>query len=652
MTIEIRDGVTIIDGVARMLVTADYPYYRDAPSRWADRLRSVRDELGIDVITSYIPWRHHQPSPGMAPDFTGESHPGTDVVRFLRLCGELGLKVIAKPGPFVHAEVDYGGLPDWVSPAADPAIEPLLDARGVPSLWSREALPAPLCPAFEAHTRRWLSAVGEEVLESASYPDGPVIMTQIANEGIFTNGALPLTAYDYSPSGLAFFRSRLREWYGTLEDYNHAHATGVASWDEIEPPGARTGPGRSEGAAAHADWGRFHAAYLAEVYHRWSRAVGCRVPVVVNLNPPTVGDLDAWLARVRPAAWDGVHYGFTNWMGVVSADPDAHARYVMAAKLAPGPNLEENWGFSELYDRAYADATTSYHQTLLALACGATGFNVYTGVSTSGWSPALDSRHTAPYPDCAPIDQDGAATAKAPVVKALADFFALHGAEFLECAPVTGAAFGLYRPHAALAAWPDGTGTPECGRSLRAFHDRMRAAGADYAIVDLETATAGQLAAHPSITVSEGPPMRGDVQDLLTAYQAGGGLVGTGESPVPVPEARVTHGEADVYVRRHPGRDVRYMTVLARSDNDGPIRVETGEGTFELSTCRGGGAVLRLAGGRLDDFIVKGRNAFLDSDVPASIAFGDTVHASDRPADLVMVDAVLRVLGDDLALRR
>ncbi|MGP3963940.1 hypothetical protein ACTWPT_49050 [Nonomuraea sp. 3N208] len=32
------------------------------------------------------------------------------------------------------------------------------------------------------------------------------------------------------------------------------------------------------------------------------------------------GDPDSWLARVRPETWDGLRYGFTNWMGVVSAD--------------------------------------------------------------------------------------------------------------------------------------------------------------------------------------------------------------------------------------------------------------------------------------------------------------------------------------------
>ncbi|GAA3562689.1 hypothetical protein GCM10022419_049190 [Nonomuraea rosea] len=650
MIIEVRDGVAVVDGVPRVLVTADYPYYRDDPAVWADRLRGVRDELGIEVVTCYLPWRHHQPDPGAAPDFTGATRPSTDVVAFLELCEELGLRVIAKPGPFIHAEVAYGGLPDWVCPDADPSIEPLLDASGAASRWADGSaaagrpLPAPLGPAFLAKATQWLSAVGKEVLAAG----GPVIALQIANEGLYTSGALPLTAYDYSPSGVAFFRDLLRSWYGTLEAYNGVHGTGFSGWAEIRPPTA------ASGSLAQADWGRFHAAYLAEVYRVWTQAVGSDLPVVVNLNPPTVPELDDWLARVRPELWDGISYGFTNWMGVVSDDHEAQARYVIAAKRAPGPNLEENWGFSQLYHPAYIDGATSFHQSLLAMAAGATGFNVYTGVATSGWAPELDAAHTGPYPDCAPIDADGTATAKAPVVRALADFFALHGTEFLECAPVVRDAFGLYLPYAGIAAL-SGPAGPQCGRTLLAFHERMRASGLDYAVVDLENTTAGELAAYRTVTVPGGPFMHAGVQRLLAGYAAAGGRLLV-DGPVPeldehlAPCALLTpseqgpdgdhpilYGAADAFVRSHPDRDVHYVTVLVQTGNQGPIGVRTPYGSAEIIAADGGAAVLRLAGGRLDDLVVKGLNAYLSSAVAARVTLNGDSVVTAGPADLVMI---------------
>ncbi|MCK2216754.1 beta-galactosidase [Actinomadura sp. ATCC 31491] len=654
MVIEVRDGVAVVDGVPRVLVTADYPYYRDDPEVWADRLRAVRDELGIEVVTCYLPWRHHQPDPGAAPDFTGATHPSRDVLGFLALCRELGLGVVAKPGPFIHAEVNYGGLPDWVCPEHDPSFEPLLDARGEPARWAdgsggpAKVLPSPLGPAFLDRAGQWLSAVGKEVLTG----EHPVLALQIANEGVYTSGALPLTAYDYSPSGLAFFRDRLRAWYGDLDACNRAHGAAWRDWSQVEPP--RGGPGAPR---ALADWGRCHAEYLAEVYRVWTQAVGSALPVLVNLNPPTVAELDDWLARVRPELWGEISYGFTNWMGVVSADPHAHARYVIAAKRAPGPNLEENWGFSRLYDPAYADAATSFHQSLLALAAGATGVNVYTGVATSGWSPDLDAAHAGPYPDCPPIGPDGTPTGKAPVVRALAGFFARHGAEFLECAPATEHAFGLYLPYAGIGALagPDG---PGCGRPLLAFHERMRAAGHDYALLDLERASAADLAAFASVTVPGGPFMHARVQRLLAAYAAAGGRVVLdglapqadehGEpcallAPAPPPDlgpGPVLYGDADAYLRSHPERDVHYLTVLVRTGNRGPVGVRTPYGEAELIAADGGAAVLRLTGGALGDLVVKGVNGYLGSAVAARVTLNGESVVTAGPGDLVMIGGV------------
>ncbi|WP_326639346.1 beta-galactosidase [Nonomuraea fuscirosea] len=656
MAIEVRDGVAVVDGVPRVLVTADYPYYRDDPAVWADRLRAVRDELGIEVITCYLPWRHHQPEAGTAPDFTGRTHPARNVTGFLALCHELGLRVIAKPGPFVHAELSYGGLPDWVCPDADPSIEPLLDAAGAPACWhdgaEKRPLPAPFGTAFLAMTTRWLAAVGEQVLPGA----GAVAALQIANEGVYTSGALPLTAYDYSPSGLAFYRDRLRSWYGTPEEYDAVHGTAYGDWAQIEPPGPSSGP------LAQADWGRAHAEYLARVYRVWARAVGSDLPVLVNLNPPTVPELDDWLARVRPELWGEISYGFTNWMGVVSADAGAQARYVIAAKRAPGPNLEENWGFAELYDPAYVDGATSFHQSLLALAAGATGFNVYTGVATSGWGPELDAAHAGPYPDCAPVDAGGAATGKAPVVRALADFFAAHGTEFLECVPRRSDAFGLYLPYAGIAALSGETEGPGCARALLAFHERMRARGLDYGLVELESATPEELAAYRSLTVPGGPFLHRRVQELLAGYAKAGGVVLV-DGPVPELDERlepcallapfatplpaapsapdqeslVMYGEADAFLRSHPGRDVHYLIVLVQTGNEGPIGLRTPYGNVEVVAAEGGGAVLRLAGGEIGDVAVRGVNAYLDCAVEASVRLDGVRAGAGGPGDLVRI---------------
>src|SRR2546430_9094812 len=539
VTVEVASGVVAVDGTPGVLVSADYPYYRDDPRVWADRLRSLRDELGIGVVSAYVPWRHHQPDADRAPDFTGAGDPGRDVVGFVAHCHRLGLGVILKPGPFIHAETNYGGLPDWVRPLPGSGIEAVLDAAGAPAVWSgarldpsgnaeRWPLPAPLDPRFLALTRRWLHAVGTEVVRPYQHPQGPVRLVQIADEGLYTNGAQPLWAFDYSESALAFFRAGVRRWYGDLGLFSRMKGTAHTDWARVSPPREWCPAPDAVAQRRYVDWGRFHAEYLSEVYRLWSAALDAGVPVVVNLNPPAgeQSAIDAWLAPIPPSSWDGGHYGFTNWMGVVSADPGAHARYVIAAKHAPGPNLEENWGFSELYDRAYADAATSFHQTLLAMAAGATGFNVYTGVATQDWTASLDAVHGAPYPDSAPVDADGRPGPKAPVVRLLADFFTAHGREFLESVPAVRDAWAVYAPYASVAAWvPAGSPEPSFGRRLRAFHDRMRAAGQDYHLVDLAATDAAGLARYRTVTFHSGQFLDWRAQRALADYVTAGGLL-------------------------------------------------------------------------------------------------------------------------------
>jgi len=89
VTVEVASGVVAVDGTPDVLVSADYPYYRDDPGVWADRLRSLRDELRIGVVSAYVPWRHHQPDADRAPDFTGAGDPSG---AFVSASGGIGFR--------------------------------------------------------------------------------------------------------------------------------------------------------------------------------------------------------------------------------------------------------------------------------------------------------------------------------------------------------------------------------------------------------------------------------------------------------------------------------------------------------------------------------------------------------------------------------
>ncbi len=64
---------------------------------------------GFNATSLYFDWGYHSPAPGVY-DFTGVR----DVDKLLDMAQQAGLYVIARPAPYINAEVDGGGLPGWL----------------------------------------------------------------------------------------------------------------------------------------------------------------------------------------------------------------------------------------------------------------------------------------------------------------------------------------------------------------------------------------------------------------------------------------------------------------------------------------------------------------------------------------------------------
>ena len=64
---------------------------------------------GYNTVDIYFNWNYHSPSEGVY-DFSGIK----DVRKILQAAKDAGLFIIARPGPFINAEVNAGGLPFWL----------------------------------------------------------------------------------------------------------------------------------------------------------------------------------------------------------------------------------------------------------------------------------------------------------------------------------------------------------------------------------------------------------------------------------------------------------------------------------------------------------------------------------------------------------
>lgn len=104
-----------INGEPVILLSASLFYFRIPRAYWRERMEQVK-AYGYTCIDVYFPWNFHEAREGVW-DFAGER----DAEEFLRIAAEVGLWVIARPGPYICSEWDGGALPAYL--LAKPAID-------------------------------------------------------------------------------------------------------------------------------------------------------------------------------------------------------------------------------------------------------------------------------------------------------------------------------------------------------------------------------------------------------------------------------------------------------------------------------------------------------------------------------------------------
>ncbi len=108
-TVTYDDRSFLVDDARLWLASGSLHYFRVPAALWEDRLLKLA-RAGLNCVSTYVPWNLHEPEEGRF-DFEGD----LDVVEFVRTAGQCGLMVILRPGPYICAEWDFGGLPAWLT---------------------------------------------------------------------------------------------------------------------------------------------------------------------------------------------------------------------------------------------------------------------------------------------------------------------------------------------------------------------------------------------------------------------------------------------------------------------------------------------------------------------------------------------------------
>src|SRR4051794_1151272 len=148
----------MLDGKRTFIWSGEFHYWRlPSPDLWRDVLQKMKAE-GYNAVSIYFDWAYHSPAPGVY-DFTGVR----DVDRLLNIAEQVGLYVIARPGPYINAETSAGGFPGWLTTQAGRARS---DA-----------------PDYLATADEWLTHI-DAILARHQFTNGtgPVILYEIENE--------------------------------------------------------------------------------------------------------------------------------------------------------------------------------------------------------------------------------------------------------------------------------------------------------------------------------------------------------------------------------------------------------------------------------------------------------------------------------------
>ncbi|WP_082902568.1 beta-galactosidase [Paraburkholderia ginsengiterrae] len=157
-----RDGKHfLLDGKPFQIRSGEMHPARIPVEYWRHRILMAK-AMGMNCIAIYVMWNYHEASPGVFDFHSGNR----DIGAFIQLCQQEGMWVLLRPGPYICAEWDLGGIPSYL--LSYPDIELRTDS---------------------ARDSRYMSAVagyirelGPRIKPLLVSHGGPILMIQIENE--------------------------------------------------------------------------------------------------------------------------------------------------------------------------------------------------------------------------------------------------------------------------------------------------------------------------------------------------------------------------------------------------------------------------------------------------------------------------------------
>jgi len=154
----------LLDGKPFQIISGEMHPARIPREYWRQRIQMAK-AMGCNTIAAYIFWNYHEQKEGVF-DFKSGNR---DIAAFIRICQQEGMWVLLRPGPYVCAEWDFGGLPPYLLKYPDIKLR-CMD------------------PRYMEAVEKYVAHLSNEVKSLQCLNGGPILMVQVENEyGSFGN---------------------------------------------------------------------------------------------------------------------------------------------------------------------------------------------------------------------------------------------------------------------------------------------------------------------------------------------------------------------------------------------------------------------------------------------------------------------------------
>lgn len=446
MSFSVSKGYFIKDGKPVFVISGEIHYFRLDPKLWEKHLRLLKNS-GANTTSTYIPWAWHEYEENKF-DFTGETHPARNLIKYIKLCSKVGLDLIVKPGPYILAEYENQGLPGWLLKRCSKNAF-ALDENGdiiSPDLMSY------MSEEYLHYTFLWYEKVMPIMNEFQQSKGGPITMMQVCNEvGVFQwlTGKI-----DYNVSVIKLYKDFLQSKYGLIENLNSIYGTAYPDFCEIQTPKGKIE--NKQDYCAYFDFHLFYRHYYAlylDILIKKIRSFSINLQFTHNIPgwiygnaaelPMLISTYEEVL-RTRSDIVFGLDH-IPEFVSFRNAHSDLACNKILEAMQPYGPVWAAEFQAGTREHQVKSDANdleTFYHSSL---AHGLKSFNYY--MFSQGINPNGKGFYGKSFYYQTPLDAKADKSPLYDVIKKVDDFINREKEELLLSETKADICVGLYKPY-------------------------------------------------------------------------------------------------------------------------------------------------------------------------------------------------------------